>query len=135
MPKQEKQAWFTVGVVAATLIAYVAFIRFVRFDPVSTAIFGLSGFLGVRMNKRRRGEVEFDERDREIQRRSLLAALTIGYALLLVLTVVITVAQGDDYSVPLWLVMQLFWGGSLAMFGLRSALVIMAYRKDAHAGA
>jgi uncharacterized membrane protein len=135
MPKQEKQAWYMLIVVVATLAAYAAFIRFVRFDPVSIAVFALSGFLGVRITKRRHGEIEFDERDREIERRALLAALRVGYTVLLIPTVVVTIAKGDNYSVPLWFVMQCVWGGSLAMFGLRSALVIAAYRKDAHAGA
>jgi hypothetical protein len=129
IPTQEKQAWFTLGVVGVTLAAYLIFIRFVRFDPVSLAILALSGFLGVRITKRRKGEIEFDERDREIHRRALATALTVAYSLLLAVTVVFNIAKGDDYSVRLWVVMQCFWAGSLAMFGLKSALVIVAYRR------
>lgn len=132
-PTQEKQAWYALGVVCVTLAAYGAFAEFVKFGPVSAAVFGFAGLLGIRFGKRRKGEIEFDERDREIHRRALLATLGVAYASLLVLTVVFNLVAGDDYEVPMWKVGQFLWAGSLAIWGLKSALIIAAYRKGRNA--
>ena len=110
------------------MAAYLVFIRFVRFDPVSGAIFALSGLLGVRIKKRRPGEISFDERDKEIERRALLTTLFVAYAAVLLLTV-LSIAKSDGFKAPMWIVMQCFWGGSIAMWGLKAALVIAAYRR------
>ena len=129
VPSQEKQAWYSLIVVAVTLAAYGVFIGFVRFDSVSLSVFALSGLLGVRVRRTQKADIEFDERDREIERRALLASLRVSFGALIVLTVVLNLAKGESYTVPLWTLLQVFWAGTLTMFGLKCALVIAAYRR------
>jgi uncharacterized membrane protein (DUF485 family) len=133
MADQEKQAWFMLGVILVTLAAYFTFISLVRFDSVSLAVFALSGFLGVRVTKRRRGEIVYDERDRQIERRALLLALTAFYTLVLVFMLVAGFAHGWDRSVPLWLVIQIFWVASLLIWGIKAIAIIVLHRRGVYA--
>ena len=133
MPYQEKRAWFMLGVIVITLAAYFAFISLVRFDSVSLTVFALAGFLGLRRSKRRRGEITYDERDRQIERQALMASLCAFYALILVLSLVADFTGGGDASVRLWMVIQIFWAVSLVTWGIKALIVIVMYRKGAHA--
>jgi hypothetical protein len=133
MPYQEKRAWFMLGVIVITLAAYFAFISLVRFDSVSLSVFALSGFLGLRRSKRRRGEITYDERDRQIERQALVASLCAFYALILVLSLVADFTGGGDASVRLWMVIQIFWAVSLVTWGIKALIVIVMYRKGTHA--
>jgi uncharacterized membrane protein len=133
MPYQEKRAWFMLGVIAITLAAYFAFISLVRFDSVSLTVFALAGFLGLRRSKRRRGEITYDERDRQIERQALVASMCVFYALILVLSLAVDFTHGWDTSVSLWMVIQIFWALSLATWGIKALLVIVMYHRGAHA--
>ena len=133
MPYQEKRAWFMLGVIVITLAAYFAFISLVRFDSVSLTVFALAGFLGLRRSKRRRGEITYDERDRQIERQALMASLCAFYALILILSLVADFTHGGDASVRLWMVIQIFWAVSLVTWGIKALIVIVMYRKGAHA--
>lgn len=133
MPYQEKRAWFMLGVIAITLAAYFAFISLVRFDSVSLTVFALAGFLGLRRSKRRRGEITYDERDRQIERQALVTSMCVFYALILVLSLAVDFTHGWDTSVSLWMVIQIFWALSLATWGIKALLVIVMYHRGAHA--
>jgi uncharacterized membrane protein len=133
MPYQEKRAWFMLGVIGITLAAYFAFISLVRFDSVSLTVFALAGFLGLRRSKRRRGEITYDERDRQIERQALVASMCVFYALILVLSLAVDFTHGWDTSVSLWMVIQIFWALSLATWGIKALLVIVMYHRGAHA--
>jgi len=133
MAQQEKRAWFILIVILVTLAAYVVFISVVRFDEVSLAVFGLSGFLGFWRSKRIRGEVAFDERDRQIEKQALLSSLCAFYVLILALSVAAGFTHWRDTSVPLWMVFQIFWAVSLVMWAIKALLIIVLYRRGAHA--
>jgi hypothetical protein len=133
MSCQEKRAWFMLGVVVITLTVYFTFISLVRFDSVSLTVFALAGFLGLRRSKRRRGEITYDERDRQIERQALLASMCLFYALILVLSLVVQFVHGWDTSVSLWMVIQIFWAVSLVIWGIKAIIVIVMYHKGAHA--
>lgn len=133
MSRQEKRVWFMLGVIVVTLAVYALFISLVRFDSTSLAIFALTGFLGWRRTKARRGEVTYDERDRQIERQALLSSLLVFYGLVLVLSIVAGVWHGGDASLPLWMVIQIFWALSLVVWGIKAGMVILLYRRGAHA--
>lgn len=133
MSRQEKRVWFMLGVIVVTLAVYALFISLVRFDSTSLAIFALTGFLGWRRTKARRGEVTYDERDRQIERPALLSSLLVFYGLVLVLSIVAGVWHGGDASLPLWMVIQIFWALSLVVWGIKAGMVILLYRRGAHA--
>ena len=132
MPEQEKRAWFLLTIVVLTLAAYFAFISFVRFDSVSLTVFALIGFLGLRRPKRSR-EITYDERDRQIEKQALLWSLGVFYALILVFSLGVGFTNGWDRSVPLWTVIQVFWAVSLVIWAIKAVLIIVLYRRGAHA--
>ncbi len=133
MSDQEKRAWFILSIIVATLAAYFAFISLVRFDPVSLAVFALTGFLGFRGSKHRRGEITYDERDRQIEKQALLSSLYVFYVLILAFSLAAGFTHGWDTSVPLWMVIQVFWGVSLVIWGIKALIIIVLYRRGAHA--
>jgi len=133
MPYQEKRAWFMFGVIVITLAAYFAFISFVRLDSVSLTVFALIGFLGLWRSKRRRGEITYDERDRQIERQALVASMCAFYSLILVLSLAVDFTHGWDISVRLQMVIQIFWAVSLVTWGIKALIVIVMYRRGAHA--
>ncbi|MGC9973730.1 MAG: hypothetical protein ABSE56_24430 [Bryobacteraceae bacterium] len=133
MAVQEKRAWFMLSVILVTLAVYFAFISMVRFDSVSISVFALTGFLGWRRSKRRRGEITYDERDRQIEKQALLSSLCVFYGLILVLSLAVGFTHGWDASVPLWMVIQIFWAVSLVIWAIKALIIIVLYRRGAHA--
>jgi uncharacterized membrane protein (DUF485 family) len=133
MAEQEKRAWFILGVIVLTLAVYIAFVSLVRFDSVSLAVFALAGFLGLRTSKQRRGAITYDERDRQIEKQALVSSMCIFYVLIILLSLAAGFTQGWDTSVRLWVVIQIFWAVSLAIWGVKALIVIMLYRRGSHA--
>lgn len=133
MAVQEKRAWFVLSVILVTLAVYIAFISLVRFDSVSLTVFALTGFLGWRRSKRRGGEITFDERDRQIEKQALLSSMCVFYGLILVLSLAVGFTHGRDASVPLWMVIQIFWAVSLVIWAIKALIIIVLYRRGAHA--
>jgi uncharacterized membrane protein (DUF485 family) len=133
MAVQEKRAWFMLSVILVTLAVYFAFISLVRFDSVSLTVFALAGFLGLRRSKRGRGEITYDERDRQIEKQALLSSMCVFYGLILALSLAVGFTHGWDASVPLWMVIQIFWAVSLVIWGIKALITIVLYRRGAHA--
>jgi hypothetical protein len=133
MPVQEKRAWFVLSVILVTLAVYIAFISLVRFDSVSLTVFALTGFLGWRRSKRGRGEITYDERDIQIEKQALLSSMCVFYGLILVLSLAVGFTHGWDASVPLWMVIQIFWAVSLVIWAIKALIIIVLYRRGAHA--
>jgi uncharacterized membrane protein len=116
MADQEKRAWIELIVILAILAAFFALMSFGwRLDSVSLAIFAIVGFLGFRRYKRRPGEVIYDELDRQIERRALLSSMCVFYVLLIVFSLA---AQKLDTTVPIRMVVQIFWLVSLIIWAI-----------------
>jgi uncharacterized membrane protein len=96
-------------------------------------VFAIAGFIGFRGFRRRSGEVIYDERDLQIQKQALLSSLRTFYAVMIVFSVVVGITKGWDASVPIWTVVQIFWAFSLMIWGLKALLIIVQYRRGAHA--
>jgi uncharacterized membrane protein len=133
MTEQERQAWFMLGVFIVTLTAYIAFILTIRFDLSAMAVFALAGIAGIRISKHRRGEITYDERDRQIERQALLSSMRAFFVLIVLLPLAVGVACGWNAPVRLWVVVQAIWAISLAICGLKALLTIMLYHRRSNA--
>ena len=129
----EKRAWIELSIIFVTLALYGIFISRGKLDPISLSIFALAGFLGFARGKRRKGEVLYDERDRQIERHALLSSLIVFYMLVAVFSVVAAFTNGWDAAVPIWMVVQIFWAAALAIWAVKDAIIIVQYRRSAHA--
>jgi hypothetical protein len=133
MSDQEKRAWIELSIILGTLAVYFAFIAFGRLDPVSLAVFALAGFLGFRRKRPRAGVVTYDERDGRIERHALLTSLIVFYLLAIAFTVAAGVAGYGDRSVPIWVVIQIFWAASLVVWAVKAIIIIVSYRRSVNA--
>jgi len=135
MATLEKQAWFTLIIILVTLTAYFALISFGgMLDSTSLAVFAFAGFLGFfRRSRRRSGELVHDERDLQIEKQALLTSMRVFYVIMILFSVVVGITRGWDASVPVWMVVQIFWAFSLMIWALKALLIIVQYRRGAHA--
>jgi uncharacterized membrane protein len=134
MADQEKRAWIVLSIILITLAAFFALVSFGwKLDSISLSVFAVVGFLGFRRHKRRPGEVSYDERDRQIERQALLSSMCLFYALLMAFSVAASFTHGWDATVPIWLVVQIFWAVSLVIWAIKALIIIVLYRRSAHA--
>jgi hypothetical protein len=136
MPKQEKDSWFILVVIAATLALYFAFLAVVGMNQAAGGVFALAaltGIPGMKRRKRQGGDVVYDERDRHIERQALLFSLTAFYGGMILFGLVTGFWAGWETSVPLWKVFQVLWAVALVVWGLKAAFIIVLYRRGAHA--
>jgi hypothetical protein len=134
MAYPERQAWWTLGVTAATLAIYFLVIALWRFDSAAMGVFGLSGLLGVRLRRGKAdGDVIYDERDRDIERRALLASLMFFYLAALALGLVTGFWTGWESAVPFWTVWQAVWAALIAAWGVKAGWTISLYRRSVDA--
>ena len=139
MPRQEKDAWFILVVIGATLALYFAFLAVVGMSQAGFAIFALSALTGVpgmnrkALRKRQGGDVVYDERDRQIERQAVLFSLTVFYGGMVLLGLVTGFWIGWETAAPLWQVFQIFWAAALVAWGVKAAAIIVLYRRGAHA--
>ena len=129
----EKRAWIELTIIFVTLTVYCVYISHVRLDSTSLAVFALAGFLGFAGRKRRKGEVQYDERDRQIERQALLSSLILFYILVIAFSVAAGFTNGWDASVPVWMIVQIFWAASLTIWAVKDLIIIVQYRRGAHA--
>ena len=131
MANQEKRAWIELSIILVILAAFFSLVSFGwRLDSVSLAIFAIVGFLGFRRYKRRPGEVIYDELDLQIERQALLSSMCGFYILLIIFSLA---AQKFDTAVPIWMVVQIFWAVSLLIWAIKAIIIIVLYRRSAHA--
>jgi hypothetical protein len=57
----------------------------------------------------------------------------VFYGLILVLSLAVGFTHGWDASVPLWMVIQIFWAVSLVIWAIKALIIIVLYRRGAHA--
>ena len=75
----------------------------------------------------------YDERDLQIHRQSLLTSLRVFYVFMILFSVIVGFTNGWDASVSVWMIVQVFWTVSLMIWALKYLLIIMQYRRGAHA--
>jgi hypothetical protein len=89
------------------------------------ALLGLSGMPFFQLH-----QPAMDERDREIDRKSMVAAMCLFWTLLVISVVGMGLALGWDslVQVPVWAFSGIVWGGWIVIMTARSAASIRMYR-------
>src|SRR4051794_10660691 len=104
MTESEKSAWWILGVVALTIATYFAFVVFLGGGPASQSVFALLALTSVPAYRRRVHKRQFDEREIDIARKSLLAGMQAIWAVSVLGIVLLGFVKGWDttLSVPIW---------------------------------
>lgn len=106
MTAPQKHAWFTVAVVALSVLAVMALVPLLGFRRAmgGLGLLGLLGF-GVVFYRKRPGQVVTDERDVEIQRRSLMLTSAVFWVVFVEVCVFMPwFYYGEQGAVPVWVV-------------------------------
>jgi hypothetical protein len=127
MSAAQKHAWFNLAVVAVTVVTVLALIPVL--GPGAQGGFGLLAFLGFGpwFFRRRGGGVILDERDMEIQRRSLLLAYVVFWLAFVAACMSLPVFYGWSGSVPVIVVLSSIWCGMILVVGVTSVATLVMY--------
>jgi len=103
MTESEKSAWLVLGVVALTTAAYFAFVHFSENVQASQSVFALLALTAIPAFRNRAHRRQFDEREIDIARKSLLAGGRAIWVVFVFGTVLLGVVKGWDttLSVPI----------------------------------
>jgi hypothetical protein len=136
MSDSEKWAWWAIGVVVLTIAAYAAFVAFVKSGPAAISVFALLALTAIPASSRRyfTGRT-FDEREREIANKALLAGFRAFWVAFTGLIVAIGFIKGWDatLTVPVWALSETLWWAVVLVLGVQSLTTIVLYRGGPHA--
>jgi len=132
MTDSGKWAIWTLGVVALTAIAFFAFAAFLGNGPARQAVFALLALNAVPGISRRnlKGRT-FDEREKEIANKALLAAFRALWLVFIGLVMMIGFLKGwqTTLSLPLWTV----WWAVMFMLSVEAVTTLVLYRRGSDA--
>jgi hypothetical protein len=130
MAEFEKRAWWNLCVVVGAVVLFAALWMVTRKYLASESAFGILGLSGCPFFRLR--PPPSDERDREIARKSIIAAMGLFWILLVIGAVGTGVALGWDtlVQVPVWAFSEPIWYGTIVIIAVKSAVSIRMY----HAG-
>jgi hypothetical protein len=128
MAEFEKRAWWNLCVAVGAVVLFAAFWIVTRNPAASTGAFGILGLSGMPFFRLR--QPASDERDREIDRKSMLAAMSLFWILIVIGVVGMGVALGWDtlVQVRVWAFSEVIWGGWIVILTAKSAASIRMYR-------
>jgi hypothetical protein len=128
MAEFEKRAWWNLCVAVGAVVLFAAFWMVTRNPAASTAAFGILGLSGAPFLRLR--PPASDERDREIDRKSLMAAMSLFWILIVIGVVGMGIALGWDtlVQVPVWAFSEVIWCGWIVILTVKSAASIRMYR-------
>jgi len=128
MPEFEKRAWWNLSVAVGAVVLFAALWVVTRKPAASMGAFGVLGLSGIPFFRVR--PPASDERDREIDRKSTLMAMSLFWILTVLGVVGMGVALGWDtlVQVPVWAFSELIWGGWIVILTTKSAASIRMYR-------
>jgi hypothetical protein len=126
MAEFEKRAWWNLCVAVGAVVLFAALWIVTRKLAASMGAFGILGLSGAPFFRLR--QPASDERDREIDRRSMLAAMSLFWILIVIGVVGTGAALGWDTLVPVWAFSAVIWGGWIVILTAKSAASIRMYR-------
>ena len=136
MTDSEKWAWWTLGVVALTAVAFFAFVATLGSGPASQAVFALLALTAVPASSRRhfKGRA-FDEREREISDKALLAGFRTLWLMFIGLVLTIGFVKGWDatLSLPVWMLSSTLMWAMVLVLAVEAATTMVLYRRGSHA--
>jgi hypothetical protein len=132
MTNSENWAWWTLGVIALTLIAFFALVAVLRSVPASQAAFALLALMALHPRSWRKFKgPQFDEREKEIAEKALLAGFRAVWVVFIGLVMTIGFVKGWDatLSVPVWMLSSsICWAMMLAL-AVESVTTLVLYRR------
>ena len=136
MSNSEKWAWWTIGVVAMTIIAYAAFLAFLGHRSATLSVFALLALTALPASSRRHflGR-SFDEREREIANKALRAGFSAFWLAFVALFLGMGFIKGWDtaLTVPVWTLAEAVWLAATLVLGVQAVTTIVLYRGGSHA--
>jgi len=128
MAEFEKRAWWNLCVAVGAVVLFAVLWIVTRNPAGSTGAFGILGLSGMPFFRLR--PPTSDERDREIDRRSTITAMSSVWILMVIGAVGSGVALGweSQVKVPVWAFSEVIWGGWIVILTAKSAASIRMYR-------
>ena len=136
MTDSEKWAWWTLGIVALTAVAYATFVALLKNANAAQAVFALLALTAIPANSRRyfKGR-RLDEREREISNKALLAGFRGLWIGLIGFVLPFGFIKGWDTSVtlPMWVLSSIIWWAATLVLAVEAITTLVLYRRGAHA--
>jgi magnesium-transporting ATPase (P-type) len=132
MTDSEKWAWWTLGVIALTIIAFFAFVALLGSGPASQSVLALMGLTAVPASSRRyfKGPA-FDEREKKIAEKALLAGLRAVWVAFIGLVMTLGFVKGWDttLSMPIWMLSVTICWAAMLVLAVQSVTTLVLYRR------
>jgi hypothetical protein len=130
---QERQAWYTLGIFAATGIAFAAAVALLGLREqafAALALFGLSGFAPlIGRAEKRAGKVIMDERDRAIERAAGLAGFGAVWLCYVLTCIGSWAILGNSATIPVRVLPLSVFVAMVIVFTTRAAVIVILYRR------
>ncbi len=136
MSNSEKWAWWTIGVVAITIVAYAALLAFRGHGPVIDSVFALLALTALPASSRRHFQRRtLDEREREIASKAVRAGFSAFWVAFIVLILGIGFIKGwgATLTVPVWTLAEAVYLAVTLVLGVQAVTTIVLYRGGSHA--
>ena len=132
MTDSEKWAYWTLGVVGLTLIAFFTLAALFGNGLVSQSAFSLMALTAVPANSRRyfKGR-HFDEREKEISGKALLAGFRALWVVFIGLVMTIGFVKGWEatLSLPAWMLCTAVWWAGMLVLAVEAVTTLVLYRR------
>jgi len=136
MTDSERWALWTLGVVALTITAFFTLLAVLRSVPASQAAFALLALTALHPRSRRKiTGPDFDEREKEIAVKAMLAGFRAVWVVFTGLVLTIGFVKGWDATlvVPVWKLSSSLWWGVLLLLTVEAVTTLVLYRRGSHA--
>jgi len=129
MTDSEKCAWWTLGIIALTILAWAAFVAFLKNVPAASSMFALLALTAIPAARRKR---PLDERESAITHKALLAGLRAVWVAFIALVIGVGFVHGWDstLSIPMWLLSSTIWWATMLLLVVECIATLMLYRGD-----
>jgi hypothetical protein len=136
MTDSEKWAIWTLGVLALTIAAFFTFVALLGSGPASQSVFALLALTAVPASSRRhfKGWV-FDEREKEIAGKAMLASLRTTWAAFIAGVMILGFVKGWDatLSLPMWMLSSTLLWSTMLVLAVQAVSTLVLYRRGSDA--
>jgi hypothetical protein len=136
MTDSEKWAIWTLGVLALTIIAFFTFVALLGSGPASQSVFALLALTSIPSSSRRvfKGRV-FDEREKEIAGKAMLASLRAVWAAFIAVVMILGFVKGwsATLSLPMWMLSSTLLWSTMLVLAVQAVTTLVLYRRGNHA--
>ena len=132
MTKSENRAIWTLGVVALTITAFFTLLAVLKNGPASQAAFALLALTALHPRSRRKiTGPDFDEREKEIANRALLAGFRAVWVVFIGVVMTIGFVKGWNatLTVPMWKLSATIWWAAMLLLAVEATTTLVLYRR------